>query len=349
MTIERNGLWIPHQTAKSDVGELWLPDDPSYDNPYPDDPLDELVQDTCDGQQDEPVSTSAENYETVTYRRKIKAAGAVINYTFQVPVAGNGGSQLPTDQTPIIIGNGLGGVEYAYSKLRDTLSKSHGIPTATLRPARKQNPAQALHRNYRRNPFALPSRSIYGVMTDIAHNHDDVEDFDLALHSMGGLVGTKGVALRHPGMVRSVALMGSVGLEDQSLLKMLKRTPRFIREEWIPNAAEITDSYDPKVVYDSFHYSARGPLRTLRESIGVTGADIRPTLPMLGRAGINSFILNFDKDTLTLNRQPDEDVIESVDRSVVLQGGFGHLSPQLHSSEVADELVDFRERVYRLY
>lgn len=218
-----------------------------------------------------------------------RIAGAKVEYTLEQPVEPNG----MASQVPILLAHGYGGIKTAYQQLRSHIAQS-GKPAITYRPARSMGLVGDLDPRNLLHPEELSGKAAWGVLRDIRDSLG-YEQFDLAGHSMGGRT-VADIAVRKPEHVRSAIFIASVGLDEQSVPRMIGRALHFLPKE-LPSVARrsIWDSRG-RIAMESLHYIIRNPQRTLAEGLSAAACNLRAHIEELDEQGTPTAGIQFQND-----------------------------------------------------
>lgn len=262
---------------------------------------------------------------TIKTRGATRAASADIIYTLEQPAE-------ETDNAPVLIVPGYGGIMSAYRNFRHSLAEA-GTPAISFRVSRSQGKGDASPLNYLLIG-ELASKATYAIMKD-AHSRFGCMEFDLVGHSWGGHAATN-VAMRRPELVRSVTYLASVGLEDHSLAQMLGRSLAFVQYELAPALEQLVGDSGAKIALESLHHILRNPARTAAEGIAAARCDIRPAVKRLGALGVKTAAVQFSHDHFF---PPEETTLHTkrlLDAYEVMPGWANHLAPQLQPARVVE-------------
>lgn len=264
-----------------------------------------------------------------------KVAGASVRYTTTTPLA-------TIEQEHILFVPGLGGTEITSMPFAAEMVKN-GYGVTTFDPPRHQKilgllPPAATH------PERLLSQSAYQIACDLTEKYG-VESLWLYGHSMGGPAAVSAaeyIAKRHPELLAGVAVMGSAGATEHTIIDLAPRAARVITQELIPNwdlLCKNLEGYtsDAELVLKSIAYALRNPLRSFGETWAVTRADLRPGLERLDRLGIETSGIFFCKDLFFNCEQAERYIGKIISRFQVITAPetIGHLGPQLYPIETA--------------
>ncbi len=276
-----------------------------------------------------PEPADFERMPTERLRGVAEIAGAKVEYTLEQPTDATD----QTDDVPILLAHGYGGIKTAYQQLRSNIAQA-GKPAITYRPARSMGivcdlkPTNILH------PEELSGKAAWGVLRDIRDTHGH-QQFDLAGHSMGGRT-IADIALRKPEHVRSAIFIASVGLDEQSVPRMIGRALRFLPKE-LPSVARraIWDSRG-RIAMESLHYIARNPQRTLAEGLSAAACNLRASIEDLDEQGTPTAAIQFQDDVFfpfDSTKQASENLFDV--HHVYDNEKSNHLTPQADPLGVA--------------
>lgn len=261
-----------------------------------------------------------------------KIAGAEVIYTYEEP-----GEVV--DPVPLLLTPGYCGIKSSYRQLRHHIALQ-GKPAISYRPARTQKFPASFQLSHLRDVTKLPSQVAWGVMRDVAEQHDK-NLFDIAGHSFGGKTATD-AANHKPEYVRSVLLVASVGLHGPIGLKEMRSRGRTcITGEIVPNLDQLARQGEARMALEAVHYIVRNPLRTLREGIAAGSCDIRRDVANLRQLGIKIGGLLFPADSFFHPEDVERhsgylfDVLKQYADSSAM-----HVAPQLTPKPVAQALMD---------
>lgn len=253
-----------------------------------------------------------------------------VEYSLQIPAE-------PHDDTVEIHVNGLAAAKPPYRGVRKA-SASIGQMSVSLRPARGTAVQDLLAPRTLFHTEGLASESVLAVMDDIDRRFG-LSRVKLRSHSMGGRTGVA-VAEAAPERVDHITLVNAAGLEEHSLLVMMSRLTKFMKNDILPHRSLLYQEFhDPQVAVDIMRYILQNPLRTAAEAISISEADIRDRVRrLIGLQGIAVSIIDAEYDSLVSNKGVEASLGGEVMHYAMLSNPeIGHLGPQTHPTEMVDE------------
>lgn len=270
-----------------------------------------------------PDNGSFEPVPTERLRGVAKIAGAKVEYTLEQPADADDF----TDEAPILLAHGYGGIKSAYQQLRTHIAQA-GKPAITYRPARSMGLVGDLNPRNLFHPEELSGKAAWSVMRDV-RDALGYEQFDLAGHSMGGRT-IADIALLKPEHVRSAIFIASVGLDEQSVPRMIGRALHFLPKELPSVAGRAISNKQARIALESLHYIIRNPQRTLAEGLSAAAANLRAHIEELDEQGTPTAAIQFQDDVFfpfDSTRRASQDLFDV--HHVYGNEKSNHLTPQV--------------------
>jgi pimeloyl-ACP methyl ester carboxylesterase len=282
--------------------------------------------------------------ESVLYTGSARMHNLVVRFTAEQP-------NEVEDPTPITIDHGYYGGEFAYVPLRRALAGYNRIVVSYQSPRNHELAIRLAPKNIA-NPARLTSISSL-IVARAASEIFESDQTDKIGHSMGGAHAVA-VALLKPAEIRNVIIMGSTGLENQTVPMMISRSIECMRHDATLYRHELLKRFGITALPKLIKYGSRDVFLTTSEGYNVSTADIRPAVYELGHLGVRLGVLLWNKDSMfdtkTIQKNLEQirtrQILDNAKTPLNYQVFAGnHLWPQISPDETATQILQLMNRL----